>query len=119
MAPGASCYRILTPDATLNSPDCFTDRPAETPDRLSVSRNESHAVRVPRFRTWVTIAPVARSTGDTRTRVPARAGDPVLLSDRLRQAGELLGVDLLDFVIVTDPAEGFRYYSFQESGVLS
>ncbi len=36
-----------------------------------------------------------------------------------QEAGELLGVDLLDFVIVTDPAEGFRYYSFQESGVLS
>ena len=50
---------------------------------------------------------------------PTPSGEDRALSDRLRQAGELLGVDLLDFVIVTDPAEGFRYYSFQESGVLS
>ena len=50
---------------------------------------------------------------------PTPSGEDRALSDRLRQAGELLGVDLLDFVIVTDPAEGFRYYSFKESGVLS
>ena len=50
---------------------------------------------------------------------PTPSGEDRALSDRLRQAGELLGVDLLDFVIVTDPAEGFLYYSFQESGVLS
>ena len=50
---------------------------------------------------------------------PTPSGEDRALSDRLRQAGELLGVTLLDFVIVTDPAEGFRYYSFQESGVLS
>ena len=43
------------------------------------------------------------------------------------QAGELIGVTLLDFVIVadplagpaTDPAEGPRYHSFRESGVLA
>ena len=50
---------------------------------------------------------------------PTPSGEDRALSDRLRQAGELQGVDLLDFVIVTDPAEGFRYYSFQESGVLA
>jgi len=50
---------------------------------------------------------------------PTPSGEDRALSDRLRQAGELLGVDLLDFVIVTDPAEGFKYYSFQESGVLA
>ena len=46
------------------------------------------------------------------------SGEDRALSDRLRQAGELLGVELLDFVIVTDPAEGVRYHSFKESGVL-
>ncbi len=50
---------------------------------------------------------------------PAPSGEDCALSDRLRQAGELLGVTLLDFVIVTDPAEGFRYFSFKESGVLT
>ena len=40
------------------------------------------------------------------------------MSKRLRQAGELLGVELLDFLIVTDPAEGLRYLSFTESGLL-
>ena len=50
---------------------------------------------------------------------PTPSGEDRALSDRLRQAGELLGVTLLDFVIVTDPAEGFRYHSFRESGVLS
>ena len=50
---------------------------------------------------------------------PTPSGEDRALSDRLRQAGELLGVTLLDFVIVTDPAEGLRYHSFKESGVLS
>ncbi len=50
---------------------------------------------------------------------PTPSGEDRALSDRLRQAGELLGVTLLDFVIVTDPAEGVRYFSFRESGVLS
>ena len=49
---------------------------------------------------------------------PTPSGEDRALCDRLRQAGELLGVDLLDFVIVTDPAEGVRYYSFKESGRL-
>ncbi len=50
---------------------------------------------------------------------PTPSGEDKALSARLRQAGELLGVTLLDFVIVTEPGEGFRYYSFQESVVLS
>ncbi len=50
---------------------------------------------------------------------PTPSGEDRALSDRLRQAGELLGVTLLDFVIVTDPIDGLRYYSFKESGVLS
>ena len=50
---------------------------------------------------------------------PTPSGEDRALSDRLRQAGELLGVDLLDFVIVTDPIDGFRYYSFKESGLLA
>jgi DNA repair protein RadC len=37
---------------------------------------------------------------------------------RLLQAGELLGVELLDAVIVTDPSEGGAYYSFKEAGAL-
>jgi len=49
---------------------------------------------------------------------PIPSGEDRALADRLRQAGELLGVTLLDFVIVTDPAEGVRYHSFRESGVL-
>ena len=49
---------------------------------------------------------------------PTPSGEDRTLSDRLRQAGELLGVTLLDFVIVSDPADGFRYHSFRESGVL-
>ncbi len=49
---------------------------------------------------------------------PTPSGEDCALSDRLRQAGELLGVTLIDFVIVTDPADGFRYHSFRESGVL-
>ncbi len=49
---------------------------------------------------------------------PTPSGEDRGLCDRLRQAGELLGVDLLDFVIVTDPIDGFRYHSFKESGVL-
>ena len=59
---------------------------------------------------------ITRTTTQAATRPRAPRIGP--LSDRLRQAGELLGVTLLDFVIVTDPAEGFRYYSFKEAGVL-
>ena len=50
---------------------------------------------------------------------PTPSGEDRALCDRLRQAGELLGVTLLDFVIVTDPAEGVRYHSFRERGGLS
>ena len=49
---------------------------------------------------------------------PTPSADDRALSDRLRQVGDLLGVTLLDFVIVTDPAEGVRYHSFTEAGVL-
>ena len=49
---------------------------------------------------------------------PTPSSEDRALSDRLRDAGDLLGVALLDFVIVTDPAEGFRYHSFKEAGVL-
>ena len=49
------------------------------------------------------------------------SGDPTPSQDdrdlvaRLRRAGELLGVDLLDSIIVTDTD---RYYSFKAAGVL-
>ena len=49
------------------------------------------------------------------------SGDPTPSQDdrdlvaRLHRAGELLGVDLLDAIIVTDTD---RYYSFKEAGVL-
>jgi len=35
-----------------------------------------------------------------------------------RPAGELMGVALLDFVIVTDPVDGLGYHSFKEAGAL-
>jgi DNA repair protein RadC len=37
---------------------------------------------------------------------------------RLRQVGDILGVELLDALIVTDPMDGGAYYSFREAGVL-
>ena len=52
------------------------------------------------------------------------SGDPTpspedrALVSRLRQAGDILGVELLDALIVTDPSEGGAYYSFREAGVL-
>ena len=46
---------------------------------------------------------------------PTPSGDDRALADRLRRAGELLGVQLLDFLIVTDTE---RYYSFKQSGAL-
>ena len=49
---------------------------------------------------------------------PTPSAEDHALSKRLRLAGELLGVELLDFLIVTDPAEGLRYLSFTESGLL-
>ena len=49
---------------------------------------------------------------------PTPSRDDTGLAERLHRAGELLGVQLLDFLIVTDPAEGFRYHSFKEAGAL-
>ena len=52
------------------------------------------------------------------------SGDPTPSPDdhaivaRLRNVGVLLGIDLLDALIVTDPVDGLRYYSFREAGVL-
>lgn len=52
------------------------------------------------------------------------SGDPTPSRDdrelvaRLRQAGELLGIEVIDAIIVSDPAEGFSYFSFREMGVL-
>ena len=49
---------------------------------------------------------------------PTPSRDDRSLAERLREAGELLGVGLLDFLIVVDPAEGRRYYSFNEAEAL-
>jgi DNA repair protein RadC len=52
------------------------------------------------------------------------SGDPTPSPDdrrimiRLREAGEILGVELLDSLIVVDPAEGLRYVSFRDAGLL-
>ena len=52
------------------------------------------------------------------------SGDPTPSPDdhaivaRLRDVGVLLGIDLLDALIVTDPVDGIRSYSFREAGVL-
>ena len=53
------------------------------------------------------------------------SGDPTpsleddAMVQRLVRAGDLLGVPLADALIVTDPANGGRYFSFRESGRLS
>ena len=44
---------------------------------------------------------------------PTPSPDDVMLCTRLRHAAEILGIDLLDFVIIGD---GGRYYSFKEAG---
>jgi DNA repair protein RadC len=49
---------------------------------------------------------------------PTPSPDDRALVSRLRQAGELLGVELLDALIVVDPSEGGAYYSFKEAGAL-
>lgn len=49
---------------------------------------------------------------------PTPSPDDRALVSRLRQAGALLGVELLDALIVTDPMDGGAYYSFREAGVL-
>jgi DNA repair protein RadC len=41
-----------------------------------------------------------------------------MLVPRLVQAGALLGVELHDALIVTDPTDGGRYFSFREAGML-
>ena len=46
---------------------------------------------------------------------PTPSTEDCELVSRLVKAGELLGVELLDALIVTDPAEGSVYYSFKES----
>jgi DNA repair protein RadC len=50
---------------------------------------------------------------------PTPSPDDRALVARLRAAGEVLGVELVDALIVTDPSEGLRYFSFREAGVLS
>lgn len=49
---------------------------------------------------------------------PTPSPDDRALVTRLRAAGEVLGIDLLDALIVTHPSEGLRYFSFRESGGL-
>ncbi len=49
---------------------------------------------------------------------PTPSPDDRALVSRLLQAGELLGVELLDALIVTDPSDGGAYYSFREAGAL-
>jgi DNA repair protein RadC len=44
---------------------------------------------------------------------PAPSPDDVALCTRLRRSAEILGIDLIDFVIIGD---GGRYYSFTETG---
>ena len=49
---------------------------------------------------------------------PTPSPDDCWLVSRLRQAGDLLDVPLLDALIVTDPTAGGAYYSFHEAGAL-
>ena len=49
---------------------------------------------------------------------PTPSPDDRALVSRLLHAGELLGVELLDALIVTDPSEDGGYYSFREAGAL-
>jgi DNA repair protein RadC len=46
---------------------------------------------------------------------PTPSPDDRALVSRLRQAGDILGVELLDALIVTDPMDGGAYYSFREA----
>ena len=50
---------------------------------------------------------------------PTPSPDDRALVARLRAAGELLGVELMDALIVTDPVDGLRYFSFREAGLLA
>ena len=49
---------------------------------------------------------------------PTPSAEDRSLVTRLAEAGELLGVQLLDALVVTDPSESSAYYSFRESGGL-
>jgi DNA repair protein RadC len=49
---------------------------------------------------------------------PTPSPDDRALVARLHAAGELLGVELIDALIVTDPVDGLRYFSFKEAGML-
>ena len=50
---------------------------------------------------------------------PTPSRDDRVLAGQLHQASELLGVDLLDFLIVTDPIDATDHFSFREAGELS
>jgi DNA repair protein RadC len=47
------------------------------------------------------------------------SAEDIVMVRRLREAGELLHVPLDDALIVTDPAQGSRYWSFREQGLLA
>ncbi len=49
---------------------------------------------------------------------PTPSPDDRALVTRLRLAGDVLGIELLDALIVTDPVNGLRYFSFREAGML-
>lgn len=49
---------------------------------------------------------------------PAPSADDRDLVLRLRDASRLLGMDLVDAVIVVDPAEGSHYFSFKQHGLI-
>jgi DNA repair protein RadC len=49
---------------------------------------------------------------------PTPSADDRALVARLRAAGDLLGVELVDALIVTDPVNGLQYFSFREAGML-
>ena len=49
---------------------------------------------------------------------PTPSPDDRALVARLRAAGDLLGVELMDALIVADPVDGLRYFSFREAGLL-
>ena len=46
----------------------------------------------------------------------APSRDDIAVTERLQQAGEILGVSLLDHLVIGDTPE--RYYSFKEAGLL-
>jgi DNA repair protein RadC len=52
---------------------------------------------------------------------PAPSAADVMVTRQLREAGKALDIDLLDHVIIGDPADdprGIGYYSFREAGVI-